>query len=85
MKSLSTEGRKDLEGKKELIDRNIETIGKTLMEVQRRIEEVGKTSGEKITEVATLIKKHEEVTTKLKDRRNTWARLGEFEETWGMG
>jgi len=67
MKSLSTEGRKDLEGKKELIDRNIETIGKTLMEVQRRIEEVGKTSGEKITEVATLIKKHEEVTTKLKD------------------
>lgn len=67
IKSQSAEGKKDLEGKKELIDRNIETIGKTLMEVQRRIEEVGKTSGEKITEVATLIKKHEEVTTKLKD------------------
>jgi DNA recombination protein RmuC len=28
---------------------------------------MGKTSGEKFTEVATLIKKHEEVTTKLKD------------------
>lgn len=67
IKTQSAEGRKELEGKKELIDRNVETIGKTLAEVQRRIEEVGKTSGEKITEVATLIKKHEEVTTKLKD------------------
>jgi DNA recombination protein RmuC len=38
-----------------------------LTEVQRKIEEVGKVSGEKITEVATLIKKHEEVTAKLKD------------------
>ena len=63
----NAEGKKELENKKELIDQNIESIGKTLSEVQRRIEEVGKTSGEKITEVATLIKKHEEVTTKLKD------------------
>ena len=67
MKSQTADGKKELEGKKELIDRNIETIGKTLAEVQRRIEEVGKVSGEKITEVATLIKKHEEVTAKLKD------------------
>ncbi len=67
MKSQTAEGKKELDGKKELIDRNIETIGKTLTEVQRRIEEVGKVSGDKITEVTTLIKKHEEVTTKLKD------------------
>jgi DNA recombination protein RmuC len=67
MKSQTADGKKELEGKKELIDRNIESIGKTLTEVQRRIEEVGKVSGEKITEVATLIKKHEEVTAKLKD------------------
>ncbi len=67
MKSQTAEGKKELEGKKDLIDRNIENIGKTLTEVQRKIEEVGKASGEKITEVATLIKKHEEVTTKLKD------------------
>lgn len=67
IKTQSAEGRKELEGKKELIDRNVETIGKSLTEVQRRIEEVGRTSGEKITEVATLIKKHEEVTAKLKD------------------
>ncbi|HVN95941.1 MAG TPA: DNA recombination protein RmuC [Syntrophorhabdaceae bacterium] len=67
MKSQTAENKKELEGKKELIDRNIETIGKSLTEVQRRVEEVGKVSGEKITEVATLIKKHEEVTSKLKE------------------
>ena len=67
LKSQTTEGKKELEGKKDLIDRNIDSIGKTLTEVQRRIEEVGKVSGERITEVTTLIKKHEEVTTKLKD------------------
>ena len=67
LKSQTAEGKKELEGKKDLIDRNIDSIGKTLTEVQRRVEEVGKVSGEKITEVTTLIKKHEEVTTKLKD------------------
>jgi DNA recombination protein RmuC len=67
LKSQTVNGKKELDGKKELIDQSIETIGKTLSEVQRKIEEVGKTSGEKFTEVATLIKKHEEVTSKLKD------------------
>ncbi|MBI5212038.1 MAG: DNA recombination protein RmuC [Nitrospirae bacterium] len=67
LKSQTVEGKKELEGKKQLIDQNIETIGKTLYEVQRKIEEVGKTSSEKITEVTTLVKKHEEVTSKLKD------------------
>jgi DNA recombination protein RmuC len=63
----TAEGSKELESKKELIDQNIEAIGKTISEVQRKIEEVGKASGEKFTEVSTLIKKHEEVTSKLKD------------------
>ncbi len=67
LKSQTADGKKELEGKKDLIDRNIDSIGKTLSEVQRRIEEVGKVSGERITEVTTLIKKHEEVTSKLKD------------------
>lgn len=67
LKSQTLENTKELESKKELIDRNIDAIGKTLSEVQRKIEEVGKVSGEKVTEVATLIRKHEEVTTKLKD------------------
>lgn len=65
LKSQSTEGKKELDTKKELIDQNIENIGKTLAEVQRKIEEVGKTSGDKMTHVATLIQKHEEVTSKL--------------------
>ena len=75
LRSQTIEGKKELESKKELIDQNIEAIGKTLSEVQRRIEEVGKISGEKFTEVATLIKKHEEVTSKLKDTTESLAML----------
>jgi DNA recombination protein RmuC len=67
LEAKTIEGKKELETKKELIDQNIEAIGKTISEVQRKIEEVGKASGEKFTEVSTLIKKHEEVTSKLKD------------------
>src|SRR5512139_826779 len=37
LKSQTVEGRKELEGKKGLIDQNIEAIGKTLAEVQKRI------------------------------------------------
>lgn len=67
LKLQSTDGKKELENKKELIDRNIEAIGKTLAEVQKRVEDFGKTSGEKITEVATLIKQHEGITQKLNE------------------
>ena len=67
LRSRTQEGKQELEGKKELIDRNIEIIGKTLSDVQRRIEDVGRTSGEKFTEVATLIKRHEEITSRLKE------------------
>jgi len=67
IKSQGAEGKKELENKKELIDKNIESIGKTLQEVQRRVEDVGKVSGEKIAEVSTLMRRHEDVTSKLKD------------------
>ena len=67
LESKTAEGKKELESKKELIDQNISAISKTLSEVQKRIEDVGKTSGEKFTEVATLIKKHEDITGKLKE------------------
>jgi len=73
LQTQTIEGKKELDGKKELIDQNIDAIGKTLSEVQRRIEDVGKISGEKFAEVTTLIKKHEEVTSRLKD---TTERLG---------
>lgn len=67
LKSQSNEGKKDLEGKKELINQSIEAVSKTLADVQRRIEEVGRGSGEKFTELTTLIRKQEEVTTRLRD------------------
>lgn len=67
LKSQTTDGKKELENKKELIDRNIEAIGKTLSEVQKKIEDFGKTSGEKFTEVATLIKQHEGITQRLNE------------------
>jgi len=67
LEAKTAEGKKELESKKELIDQNIEAIGKTLYEVQKRIEDVGRTSGEKFSEVTTLIKKHEDVTSKLKE------------------
>jgi DNA recombination protein RmuC len=67
LESKTAEGKKELESKKELIDQHIETISKTLSEVQKRVEDVGKISGEKFAEVSTLIKKHEEVTLKLKE------------------
>ncbi len=67
LESKTAEGKRELESKKELIDQNIQAIGKTLSEVQKRIEDVGKMSGEKFVEVSTLIKKHEDVTVKLKE------------------
>jgi DNA recombination protein RmuC len=63
LKSQTTEGKKELESKKELIDQSIEAIDKALSEIKTKIDEVGKGS----IEVSTLIKKHEEVTSKLKD------------------
>ncbi|MDP2167712.1 MAG: DNA recombination protein RmuC [Thermodesulfovibrionales bacterium] len=52
-----------LEGKKGLIDQNLDAIAKTLSEVQKKIVDVEKGS----VEVSTLVKTHTEITTKLKD------------------
>jgi len=65
LKEQSVEGRKELEGKKELIDQSIDTISKTLTDIGKRIEEVGEKSGNRLTEVSTLLKKHEDITVKL--------------------
>ncbi len=67
LKEQSVEGRKDLEGRKELIDQSITAISRALTDVQKKIDEVGVKSGERLTEVSTLLKKHEDVTFKLKD------------------
>ena len=63
LKSQTVEGVKDLEGKKELIDKSIQEMDKTLSDVKEKIADVGKGH----TEVSTLIKKHEDVTLSLKE------------------
>jgi DNA recombination protein RmuC len=63
LKSQTIEGKKELESKKELIDQSIQTIDKTLSDLKIKIGEVEKGS----IEVSALIKKHEDVTLKLKD------------------
>lgn len=63
LKSQTMEGRKDLEGKKELIDKSLTEMDKTLSDVRLKIEAVGKGT----VEVSTLIKKHEDVTLRLKN------------------
>lgn len=66
LKAQTQQNSSELQGKKELIDQNIEAISKTLADVHKKIEEVGKSSGEKITEVATVIKQHQDATLQLK-------------------
>ncbi len=63
LKSQSVEGTKELASKKELIDKTLHTMDKTLSDVKQKIEDVGRGN----VEVSTLIKKHEDITTKLKD------------------
>ena len=63
LRSQTVEGVKDLEGKKGLIDKSLFEMEKTLSDVKQKIESVGKGN----TEVTTLIKKHEDVTLRLKE------------------
>ncbi len=63
LKSQTIEGTKELEVKKDLIDNSLKEMDKTLSEVKMKIEDVGKGN----IEVSTLIKKHEDITLKLKD------------------
>ncbi|RJR19705.1 MAG: DNA recombination protein RmuC [Nitrospiraceae bacterium] len=63
LKSQTVEGIKDLEGKKELIDKSLTEMDRTLSEVRQKIEAVSKGN----VEVSTLIRKHEDVTLRLKD------------------
>lgn len=63
LETKTVEGKKELDSKKEVIDNTLKEMDKTLSDVRKRIEDVGKGN----VEVSTLIKKHEEVTSKLKD------------------
>jgi len=57
------DGVKELAAKKELIDKSLTEMDKTLSDVKQKIEAVGKGN----IEVSTLIKKHEDVTLRLND------------------
>ncbi len=63
LKSQTVEGVKELAAKKELIDKSLTEMDKTLSDVKQKIEAVGKGN----IEVSTLIKKHEDVTLRLND------------------
>ena len=63
LKSQTVEGKKELEGKKDLIDKSVETIAKTLSEMQQKLTDVEKGS----VEISTLVKHHSDVTSKLND------------------
>ena len=63
LKSQTVEGRKELEGKKELIDKSVETIAKTLSEMQQKLADVEKGS----VKISTLVEHHAVITSKLTD------------------
>jgi len=63
LKSQAVDGVKELAAKKELIDKSLTEMDKTLSDVKQKIEAVGKGN----IEVSTLIKKHEDVTLRLND------------------
>ncbi len=63
LKSQTIEGKKELEGKKDLIDKSVETIAKTLCEMQQKLADVEKGS----VKISTLVEHHADITSKLKD------------------
>ncbi len=63
LKSQTVESKKELEGKKELIDQSVETIAKTLSEMQQKLADVEKGS----VKISTLVEHHADITSKLKD------------------
>jgi len=63
LKSQTVEGEKELEGKKYLIDKSVETIAKTLSEMQQKLTEVEKDS----VKISTLVEHHADITSKLND------------------
>ena len=65
LKAQSDLGAKELQGKRELIEQSIESMGRKLQDLQGRFEQVGQGNIEKITEVSELIKVHSEITEKL--------------------
>lgn len=60
-------GKKELDSKKALIDKALEAVTKSIFEVQRKVEDVGQGSREKIGELSVQIKQHAEMTGQLSE------------------
>lgn len=63
LRSQTVEGTKELEGKKELIEKSLLEMDKTLSDVRQKIENVGRAS----EKVSTLMESHEKITSRLRD------------------
>ena len=63
LNSQTVDGKKELDSKKELIDQSIETIGKTLTNMERKLADVEKGS----IKISTLVEHHAGITSKLQD------------------
>jgi DNA recombination protein RmuC len=63
LKSQTIEGTKELEGKKELIEKSLLEMDKTLTDVRQKIEDVSKGN----VKVSSLMENHEKVTSRLRD------------------
>jgi DNA recombination protein RmuC len=63
LKSQTIEGTKELEGKKDLIEKSLKEMDKTLSDVKQRIEDVSKGN----IKVSALVDSHEKITSRLMD------------------
>ncbi len=63
LKSQTVEGAKELEGKKDLIDRSLKEMDKTLSDVKRRVDDVSKGA----VKVSALVENHEKITSRLQN------------------
>ncbi len=63
LKSHTVEGTKELEGKKDLIEKSLSEMDKTLSEVKQRVEDVNKGN----IKVSALVENHEKITSRLMD------------------
>ncbi len=65
LKAQNELGARELQGKRDLIEQSVESMGRKLQDLQKKFEQIGQGNIEKITEVSELIKVHSEITEKL--------------------
>lgn len=63
LKSQTKAGEKELEGKRELIDRSLKEMDRTLIDIRQKIEEVSRGG----VRISALVESHEKITSKLRE------------------